>query len=221
MHNFAQARKNMLDCQLATNGIIEPGVLDVFKSVPRELFLPEDKRGAAYVDEDILLAPGAFCMEPVVHARMVQAANPGIDDAVLNIGDVTGYSSAILSGLVSTVVALESKVGTLDKARGVWDAHDYCNVAVVKGAEAEGSKEHAPYDLIFINGAVAEIPQNLLEQLGEKGRLVTVVKKPGHVMGCITVAERVDGENFSTRTLFDAATPYVSGLEPASNFSFE
>jgi len=219
MNKTALARKNMLDCQLATNGIVMSDVLDVFGRVPREMFLPEDRRSTAYLDEDIILADGVFCMEPVVHARMVQAAQPRKSDAVLNIGDMTGYSSAILSDLVLTVVTLEPKAGALDYARGVWDDLNYCNVAVVKGGSAKGSPEHAPYDVIFINGAAASIPDELLEQLGPAGRLVAVVKKPGET-GKITVIEKIADGKFSTRALFDATTPYVRGFEPTPTFIF-
>ncbi len=219
MNRTALARKNMLDCQLATNGITDPDVLEVFAKVPREMFLPEDRRGIAYLDEDIVLGDGVFCLEPVVHARMVQAVDPQKKDAVLNIGDTTGYSSAILSDLVLTVVALESKQGALDPALHIWDELNYCNIAVVKGKETKGSPEHAPYDLIFINGSVAAVPENLLEQLGPGGRLAAVVKKPGET-GRITVIEKIAEGRYSTRALYDAASPYVRGFEPAKTFVF-
>lgn len=220
MQNFAQARKNMLDCQLATNGIVMEDVLEIFGKVPREQFLPQNRQKTAYVDEDLPVGDGKFCMEPVIHARMVQAAAPTKDDAVLNIGDMTGYSSAILSELVSTVVALESVTGTLDQARGVWDELGFCNIAVVQGAALRGSPDHAPYNLIFINGAVADVPPGLLEQLAPQGRLITVVKKAGQTIGCITVIEKIADGKFSTSNLYDAATPYVPGFQPGSQFVF-
>lgn len=220
MQNQAMARKNMLDCQLATNGITSPEVLEVFSRLPRELFLPKDWRGNAYIDEDLPLQNGCFCMEPVIHARMVQAAQPGKSHAVLNIGDTTGYASAVLSDLVSTVVALESRVGALDHARPVWDDLGCCNIAVVRGKDHEGSPDHAPYDLIFLNGAVPALPEALLSQLADKGRLVTVLKKPGSAMGSITVIEKIGEGKFSTTTLFDAATPYLPGFAPETAFIF-
>ncbi|MCB9991812.1 MAG: protein-L-isoaspartate O-methyltransferase [Rhodospirillales bacterium] len=220
MTQYAQARKNMLDCQLAPNGITEQAVLDAFETVPRELFLPESRRNVAYLDEDLPLDNGSFFMEPVVFARMVQAARPGSDDTVLNIGDITGYSSAILSNLVSTVVALEPKPGTFDPARKIWDEMNYCNIAVVKGEAASGSPEHAPYSVIFVNGAVAEIPQGLLDQLAVHGHLVAVVREKESGMGCITVIEKEGDNHFSTARLYDAATPYAQGFEPAQDFVF-
>lgn len=219
MIKAATARKNMLDCQLATSGIIDQDVLEVFAKVPREMFLPEDRRATAYLDEDIVLGDGIFCMEPVVHARMVQAARPRKTDAILNIGDMTGYSSAILSDLVLTVVTLEPRAGALDYARNVWDELNYCNIAAVRGKETQGSPEHAPYDIIFINGAVGAIPDNLLGQLGAGGRLVAVVRKPGDA-GRITVVEKIGEGKYSSNIIGDAATPYVRGFEPVQTFIF-
>lgn len=220
MKNCAEARKNMIDCQLEPNGITSRAVLEAFNIVPRELFLPKNKQGVAYLDEDIVLDKGKFCMEPVVLARMVQAARPGPDDAVLNIGDVTGYSSAIFSSLVSTVVTLESELGTLDEARKIWDKCDFCNIAVVKGKEPEGAPQHAPYNLIFLNGAVAEVPESLLEQLADGARIVAVLRENPQGFGRITVFEKVGERNYSSRRLYDAATPYIKGLEPGPCFVF-
>ncbi len=215
----------MIDCQLATNGITAARVIDMFAEVPREAFLPEALRHIAYIDEDLPLAGDGVggvgtMIEPVIHARMVQAAVPEATDSILNIGDETGYSSAILSGLVSTVVVLEPRTGCLDQARRVWDEHGYCNIAVINGVAKEGSAEHAPYDIIVLNGAVPVIPDVLLNQLTVGGRLVCVVKKPGMPGGSITVVEKVGDGRFSRRAIFDAATPYIPGFEPEPAFTF-
>lgn len=219
---FAQARKNMVDSQLATSGITDPRVLDAFTTVPREMFLPPDRKGAAYRDEDLLLPEGGgtFCMEPLVHARLIQAARPGQQDAVLNIGDATGYSAAILSDMVSTVMTLESRPGILNAARASWDELGFCNIAVLRGKEAEGCPEHAPYDLIVLNGAVGTIPETLLAQLSPHGRLAAVLRPRPDGTGRITVIEKIGENAFSTGYFHDAATPYVPGLEPAETFTF-
>lgn len=215
-----EARKNMRECQLATSGIVTPAILDAFGKIPRELFLPESCAAAAYCDDDIALPGGAVMMEPLAHARMVQAAAPHSGDAVLNIGDMTGYSSAIFSELVSTVVTLESRIGILDRARRVWDDLGCCNIAVVRGRDPAGSPEHAPYDVIFINGAVADIPAGLLDQLACGGRLVAVVKKLGSAVGGIVVTQKAADGVFSTLNVHDTAVPYVPGFEPAETFIF-
>lgn len=221
MNNYAQARKSMVDSQLAPNAVIDARILNIFGTVPREAFVPAGKKGMAYLDEDLPLGAGAFLMEPLVHARMVQAANPGPNDSVLNIGDRTGYSSAVLSDLVSTVVTVEARAGgTLAGARQVWDDLGYCNIAVLTGKECVGCPEHGPYNLIFINGAVAEVPEALLSQLAPHGRLAAVVRPQPNAAGRITVIEKSGEGRCSTGRFQDAATPYVPGLEPADSFVF-
>jgi len=210
----------MLDCQLLTNGIIWEELVEVLGQIPRESFLPEDKRGVAYLDEDLPLDNDCFCMEPLIQARLIQGLAPDADSAVLNIGDMTGYASAIMSGLSSTVVTLESVTGTLDHARGVWDELGCCNVVVVNGVTAEGSPDHAPYDRIIINGAVPEIPETLLNQLADGGRLAAVVMKPGQSVGCITIMQKIGEGQYSSDRLFDASTFYVPGFAPETSFVF-
>lgn len=220
MMNFALARTNMLNCQLSTNGISDSAVLEAFEATPRELFLPDTHKNLAYVDEDLKLDNGSMLMEPLILARMVQAAEVQADDIVLNIGDTAGFSTAVLSRLSTTVVALESRIGILDRARKVWANMDLCNIAVIKGDSRKGSVAHGPYTLIMINGAVPEIPDALTAQLAVGGRLVTVLCPPGQRVGQITVVKKIGEDSFSTVRLYDAATPYLPEFEPGTVFTF-
>ena len=108
MTDFIQARKNMVDCQIHPSGIVDGWILESFQNIPRELFVPEKLQGIAYTDENIDIGQGRFLMEPIVHAKLLQAVAPDKSDVVLDIGVGTGYSSAILCPNVSTVVALEN-----------------------------------------------------------------------------------------------------------------
>lgn len=217
----AEARKNMVDSQIHTAGVIDYAVLEAFRTVPREMFAPEHLRGVAYVDEDLALGDGYYLMEPAVLARMVEAAGVRPDDIVLNIGDVTGYSSAILSMLAGTVITVEARPGLLDSARRIWAECSYCNVAVIHGEDlTEGCPEHAPYSLIFMKGAVAEIPDVLLAQLSLHGRLIAVLRPANARMGVAVLVERIGEGKYATRKLFDAATHYIPGFAPRTEFSF-
>lgn len=220
MNDFAQARKNMVDCQLGPLGVRDRRILDLFESVPRERFVPERLRGVAYMDEDLDLGGGRFLMDPAVFGRMLQAAQPGPDDAVLNIGEYSGYSSVILAGMVMTVVALESEVGQLDEARRIWTDLDICNIAIVKGQEQDGNEAHAPYDFIFLNGAVPEVPEKLVKQLATGGRMVGVLRKPGKGMGTAFMIKHLGEGQISHTALFDAGTPYLTGFVPQPAFVF-
>jgi protein-L-isoaspartate(D-aspartate) O-methyltransferase len=213
MSDYAKARINMVECQLRTNGITAPDILDCFSTVPREAFLTGDLKKNAYVDDDLPLPGAGFLMEPLVFAHMVEAAAPAPGDTVLNIGDVTGYSSAILSLMVNKVVALEAKPGALRAAQAQWSALGYGNI--VTAAAAQG-----PFSLIIINGAVNAAPDNLLAQLANGGRLVAVVRPQGRKAGAVTVIEKDGAGIYSRRALSDATVPYLPGFEPPPGFKF-
>ena len=174
MINFDASRKNMVDCQLCTNGITDQALIDLFGAVPREFFLPEDKKAFAYVDEDIMLDESEFLLEPLIHARLMQYADLKKTDVLLNVADSTGYVSAIAADLVATVVTIEKKSGLLDKARDVWAEHSTCNVATIEGSYTNGSTDSGPYDVILINGAICDVPDALLDQLAVGGRMLYV-----------------------------------------------
>ena len=220
MSDYAKARINMVECQLRTNGITTPDVLDCFSTVPREAFLTGDQKKNAYVDDDLSLPGSGFLMEPLVFAHMVEAAASASEDTVLNIGDVTGYSSAILARMVKKVAALEAKPGALMAAQAQWSALGYGNIVTVSGAAPGGCPAQGPFNLIVINGAVGAVPDNLLAQLANGGRLVAVVRPQGRKAGAVTVIEK-DGEGiYSRRALSDATVPYLSGFEPPPGFNF-
>ena len=220
MFDYSQARTHMLDSQILTNGIIDPNIIEAFNSTPREKYVTEGQGGIAYTDEDISLGNGRFIIEPMVHAKMLQAVEPKAHEIALDIGCASGYSSAILSPLVTTVVALEDDKALLEAASNNWKADSLCNIASFLGPLNAGYDEQGPYDLIFINGAVSEIPQTILQQLSIGGRLITVVKKAGQVMGDVTIVKRTSNNDFSSYPLFSAGTSYLPGFESQDSFEF-
>lgn len=220
MTDHAQARNNMVECQIRPNGVYNERILDVFRTIPREHFLPENMHAKAYVDEDISLEGTSFMMEPMILARMVQSLEPQEDDVALILNDCTGYASAVLSELVSTVLSLDSSDTDLKTAKKVWDDLECNNIAVFQSKVKEGDSEHGPYDLIFIHGAVSEIPSNLQDQLKIGGRLVVVVRPDHTDFGSVTLVQRVNANDYSTNRIFDAASFYVSGMEPEAEFQF-
>lgn len=218
MADYAAARVHMVDSQLRTNKVRDGRVLDAFESLPREVFVPESRRGIAYVDEDLLLDKGRYLMEPMVLARLLQVAEIGSGDVALDVGCATGYSSALLAKLAATVVALESDATLVEQANRALSEQGVDNVVVVEGPLSEGYPAQAPYDVILISGAVAEVPRAIREQLAEGGRLVTVVRGdsgPGRAM----LYQR-SGGIVSGRPLFDASTPILPGFEPKRGFVF-
>lgn len=218
MVDYAAARRNMVECQLRTNKVSDLGLLEAFETLPRELFVPEPMQGFAYVDEDIEISEGRWLMEPMVLARLLQAADPGAGDVALDIGCGSGYATAILARLSATVVALESDGEMAGTANRLLSELGIDNAVVVEGSLVEGYPKQAPYNLILLSAAVAEVPPAITDQLADGGRLIAVVKDaPG--MGRATLMRR-GGDVVARRTLFDAATPMLPGFAREPGFVF-
>src|SRR3546814_4666510 len=135
MTDFAAARLNMVESQIRTNKGTDPGLVAACEAVAREAFVGEARRSIAYVDEDLEVAPGRHLMEPMVLARLLQAAAPQPGDMALDIGCATGYSTAVLARLVETVVGLESDRALMDTANRTLNALDVDNAVVVRSEE--------------------------------------------------------------------------------------
>lgn len=216
---FEKARENMVECQLRPNRVTDEAIIDAMRKIPREKFVPRHLQGFAYVDEDVPLGNGRYLREPVIVARLIQAANIQKSDVVLDIGCNTGYSTAVMGHLAATVVGLEMEDTLANEADKLLHDLDIINVVVVRhGKLSEGYAAQGPYNVILINGSVPAVPDGIKAQLAEGGRLVTVVSKHGH-MGQAVLIER-HGDHFSTRVLFDAATPTLVGFEAAKSFAF-
>lgn len=211
------ARQQMISGQIRPNRVTDERVLGAFASVPREAFLPKALKGVAYLDEDLEIRPGRFIMEPMVMARLVQAAGILESDVVLDVGCTTGYSSAVLAQLAATVVALEEDQELAKIAAEKLAEAEIDNVAVVQGSLAGGAHKHGPYQVIFLNGAAEQIPAELIDQLDEGGRLVFVrlEKNVGHGHMITKTGELTGG-----RDLFDAGTPLLPGFGTKTAFVF-
>lgn len=223
MTDFNIARFNMVESQIRPNDVTDQRLLDALGAVAREEFLPSGRRPVAYMDEDVLIgtfgedATPRYLMEPMPFARLVQAADVRSSDLVLDVGCATGYSAAVLSRLADSVVALEADEGLAGMATETLMNLGIDNVAVVTGPLPEGYASEGPYDVIFLAGSVDEVPQQLLDQLGNGGRLVAVVG--GDPIGKATVYVRHDKAT-SGRVIFDAATPPIPGFRKDDEFVF-
>jgi protein-L-isoaspartate(D-aspartate) O-methyltransferase len=220
MTDFKAARINMVDSQIHTMGVVSEPVLEAFRTVSREDFVPAERRTIAYCDEDLAVSAGRFLMEPVTHARLMQAALPVKTDTVLDIGGSTGYSAAIFSGLAAKVVAVEPDTQLLAKAEETWLQLGLSSILPHNGPFAAGYEAAAPYTLIFINGSMAEIPSTLVDQLAPGGRLVGVVKGANDKIGRAVIITKSESGSIGERVLFDAAVPYLPGHQPRVGFVF-
>ena len=219
MQAYDYARKNMIDGQIKTNKVTDPTLIKALQSVPREKFVPRHLQNIAYIDEDIALGNGRYLPEPMVLARLIQQAAPSKDDLALDIGCGTGYSTALLGHLASTVVGIEQSIEMAEQADTLLHDLDICNAVVIQQKDLRaGYPQQGPYNIILINGSVPAVPEAIKKQLAEGGRLVTVLSDKGH-MGTAVMITR-SGDNFSTQILFDAATPTLAGFERTKSFEF-
>ncbi len=218
MPDYATARLNMVENQIRTNRVTDERLLAAITEVPRERFVPKRLQGNAYVDQDLALGDGRYLMEPVVFARLLQAAAIGPGDVVLDIGCGTGYSTAVLGKLAGTVVALESDAALAKEAIEALTELDVDNTAVVEGPLDEGYPRQAPYDVIVLGGSVDAVPDAITDQLVDGGRLVAVVNVAPSV-GNIEVIRRLHG-GLSRRQLFDATVPVLPGFAAEHGFVF-
>lgn len=214
--DFATARRNMIEGQLRPNKVIDEALLASIEAAPRERFLPESLRGVAYVDEDLTLGAGRSLMEPVVLGRLLQELDLGAEDAVLDIASGTGYAAAVMARLAGSVFALESDAGLLGRATELFGELALDNVVPIEGELIAGCPDQAPYNAILIEGAVDTVPQAILDQLAEGGRLAAVVTENG--VGRATIY-RKDGGVLSHRVLFDARVPALAEFRKPKEFS--
>ncbi|NQW09021.1 MAG: protein-L-isoaspartate O-methyltransferase [Alphaproteobacteria bacterium] len=219
MVDYARARLNMVESQIRTNKVTDSAIIQAFETIPRELFVPKAKRGIAYVDEALEIGHGRYLLEPMVLARLLQTALPGAGDTVLDVGCGTGYATALLSTMVAMVVGLDEAGELVETGNQVLAELQIDNAALVTGSLAEGYAKHAPYDVILMDGAVDVVPDTLLDQLAEGGRLVTIEGGDSRGPGNAVLYERRSGR-IGHRILFDAGTPKLAGFTKQPGFVF-
>nr|WP_010391906.1 protein-L-isoaspartate O-methyltransferase [Paracoccus sp. TRP] len=209
MTDFAQRRTHMVDTQVRPNDVTSYPVIEAMLNVPREQFVPEARREVAYVGNNIDLIPGRVLLEPRTLGKMIDTLSLQSEDLVLNIGCGYGYAAAVMARIVEAVVAVEEDAGMAAEAESRLAAQDVFNVAVVQGPLAEGCAGQAPYDAILIEGAIEELPEGLIEQLSEGGRIVALFREGN--LGTARIGQKLDGR-VNWRFAFNADAPVLPGF---------
>jgi protein-L-isoaspartate(D-aspartate) O-methyltransferase len=221
MSGFSTARQNMVDGQVRTNDVTDRRILDAMLGLPREDFVPEDKRALAYLDLDLDVAAAGsarrYLVKPMLTAKMLQAADIGAADNVLVVGCATGYAAASAAKLAAKVTATESDSALVTKGNKILTQLGLSNVTFKVAEAAAGDPAGAPYDVIVLNGATEVTPEQLYGQLKDGGRLVGVFAMSLPPRAMIVTHSHGD---FGNRVLFDAAAPVLPGLERRPAFVF-
>jgi protein-L-isoaspartate(D-aspartate) O-methyltransferase len=214
-HNFEQMRRAMVASQLRTTGVNDPRVLAAMGAVPRERFVPADKIAAAYADTLVPLGGGRDLNTPMSLGRLLAEAAPRPGERALVIGAATGYSAAVLARLVGSVVAVEEDSGLIAMARNAIPAG--ADVKWVEGPLTKGYAAGAPYDLILIDGAVEHVPDAIVRQLVDDGRLAAAILDRG--VSRLAIGRRA-GEGFGMVEISDWAAAVLPGFSKPRTFSF-
>jgi len=172
-------REAMINGQLKPCGVVSPRTVSAFLSVPREDFVPRERRKLAYVDAAQPLGNGREMMAPLSLGHLIEKAAATPKDMALVVGATTGYAAALLSRMAGHVVALECDPDLAAAARV--RLASCSNVEIAEGPLEAGWAAGAPYSLILIDGAVEVLPPELVGQLAEGGRLLTILRGPDHV----------------------------------------
>ena len=217
MFDTATARRMMVDGQVRTADVTNPDLIAAMLAVPRELFVPPTVAGQAYFDADITVGNGRALLKPMVLAKLIQAAQVSDTDHVLDVGCATGYSSAVLSRVVGSVVALEEDTTLAGQARAALAATGTAAVVVATGPLTAGWPAAAPYDLILLNGSTEIAPEALGRQLKPNGRIAGVFGRGPNGKGILY--RMVEG-HLVGRPVFDAAAPLLPGFAATPAFVF-
>lgn len=215
MTDFSQRRTTMVDTQVRPSDVTRFPIIDAMLTVPREDFVPPQRREAAYVGEHIALGPNRVVLDPRTLAKMLDAADIEPDEMVLDIGSGLGYSAAVAARMAEAVIALEEDATLVAEAERALSEAAADNVAVIEGPLAEGAEKHGPYDVILIQGAVQRMPQAILDQLKDGGRIVAIFAEGA--LGVVRVGYRIDGA-VNWRYAFNAGAPVLPGFEASRAF---
>jgi protein-L-isoaspartate(D-aspartate) O-methyltransferase len=215
MTDFAAARQHMVDGQVRTSDVTDPRIISAMREIARERFVPPESVGLAYLDLDLPLGGGRCLLKPMVLAKLIQAADIGPTEHVLDVACATGYGAAVLAQVAGSVIALEE-----DKKLAAFAAGTLANVPNLTratGPLASGWAGAAPYDAIIVEGATEVAPHALCRELKDGGRLVCVL---GSGPGAKAMIYCRSGDDFGGRPLFDAAAPLLPGFAKQPVFAF-
>lgn len=212
----------MVESQVRPSDIADRRIPRVMGEIAREAFVPAGMAALAYMDGSVpVLEPGPeqaarALMAPRTFAKLLDLAEVGPNDRVLDVGCATGYGTAVLAKIAGTVVGLESNAGLANLARARLAEMGARAVSIVTGDLGQGHAASAPYDVILLEGSLPEIPAALFDQLADGGRLAAIVTENGLSRAAVW---RRAGTVFGKAAAFDAVAPALPGFAQKVQFT--
>ena len=215
MTDFATRRTMMVDTQVRPSDVTKFPIIEALLSVPREAYVPRALREAAYVGENLMIAPRRVMLEVRTLAKLLDALDIQPDELVLDLGFGLGYSTAVIARLAEAVIAVEEDADLAGQAEKTLASEGVDNAAVICGPLSHGAAKHGPYDVITVQGAIEMLPQDLSDQLKEGGRIGCVFMEGA--LGVARVGYKIDGV-VAWRFVFNATAPVLPGFELQRGF---
>ena len=216
MPDYAARRVMMVDTQVRPSDVTKYPIIAAMLDIPRERFVPDALREAAYAGDNLAIAPGRELLEPRTLAKMLDALDIGPGELVLDVGTGFGYSTAVIARLAEAVVAVEGGEGMVAEGQAALAATGADNAMVVAAPLAEGAPKHGPYDVIAVQGAVEVLPQTIADQLKEGGRIGCLFLEGA--LGVCRIGLKHEGR-IVWRFAFNAAAPVLPGFARAPAFA--
>ena len=215
MTDYQTRRKTMVDTQIRPSDVTKFPIIEAFLSVPREQFVPDGKREAAYIGENFKIGQSRVILEPRTLAKLLDALDIRNDELVLDIGPGLGYSSAVISPMAEVVIAVEDDSSMANEAEEILTEVGADNVVIQIGKLEDGAPEHGPYDVIILQGGVEKIPSSILNQLKNGGRVGAIFVEEG--LGTAKIGFKLN-DKINWRYSFNAAAPVLPGFFKQKDF---
>mmetsp|Transcript_22627 Transcript_22627/g.37041 ORF Transcript_22627/g.37041 Transcript_22627/m.37041 type:complete len:218 (-) Transcript_22627:4958-5611(-) len=217
MTDFSARRTMMVDTQVRPSDVTKFPIIDAMLSVKREDFVPAAQREAAYLGDNLDLGGARVMLEPRTLAKMLDALDIDGDELVLDIGAGLGYSSAVIAHMAQAVVALEQDEDMAREAQDALMSAGADNAVPHRGPLAAGAAEHGPYDVIVVQGGVQHVPDAIIDQVKDGGRLGCLFMDGA--LGEVRIGYK-SGGRVSWRRVFNAGAPVLDGFERHNQFQF-
>ena len=215
MTDYKMRRQIMVDTQVRPSDVTKFPIIDALLNVPREKFVSDGKREAAYIGENLSIGPSRVILEPRTFAKLLDVLDIKNNELVLDIGSGFGYSSAVISRMAELVIAVEQDEVFASEAEEILSEVGADNVVVQVNKLEDGAPKHGPYDVIILQGGVEEIPLSILNQLKNGGRIGAIFIEEG--LGTARIGYKLNNK-VTWRYSFNAAVPILDGFRKQKDF---